>query len=127
LTIYGDGEQTRSFCYISDMVDGLIRLMNGDQIGPINIGNPGEYTIKELATTIQEMVDPKVPLSRNPLPSDDPKKRQPDITKARTFLGWEPQYPLREGLAKTIADFKERLVDQGDIAGSRTPSPRPSG
>jgi UDP-glucuronate decarboxylase len=123
LTIYGDGQQTRSFCYVSDMVEGLIRLMNGDQIGPINLGNPGEYTIKELATTIQDMVNPAVPLTRNPLPSDDPKKRQPDITKAKKYLGWEPSFALREGLAKTIEDFRRRLVEQGDIEGTRPLSP----
>jgi UDP-glucuronate decarboxylase len=115
LTIYGDGSQTRSFCYVDDMVDGLMRLMNGDQIGPINLVNPGEYTIKELAETVQEMVDPSATVATKPLPSDDPKQRQPDITKAKKFLGWEPKYPLRAGLEKTIADFRARLIEQGDI------------
>ena len=87
----------------------MIRLMNGDQIGPINIGNPGEYTILQLAQTIQEMVNPDAELTYRPLPQDDPKQRQPDITKAKTFLGWEPTIPLEEGLKLTIEDFRSRL------------------
>jgi len=109
LTVYGDGSQTRSFCYVDDMVDGLMRLMNGDHVGPINIGNPGEYTILELATSIQNIVNPDAEINRLPLPSDDPKKRKPDITKAKTLLGWEPTIHLQEGLCKTIDDFKGRL------------------
>jgi UDP-glucuronate decarboxylase len=109
LTVYGDGSQTRSFCYVSDLVEGLMRLMNGDHIGPINLGNPGEYTILELANTIQEMVNPGAELVFKPLPQDDPRRRKPDISKAKDLLGWEPKVPLREGLAQTIADFSERL------------------
>ena len=109
LTVYGDGSQTRSFCYVSDLVEGLIRLMNGDCIGPVNLGNPGEYTILELAQTIQEMVNPDAEVMFKPLPEDDPKQRQPDITRAKTYLGWEPTIPLREGLELTIADFRDRL------------------
>ncbi len=112
LTVYGDGLQTRSFCYVSDLVEGMIRLMNGDQIGPINIGNPGEYTILQLAQTIQKMVNPDAELTFKPLPQDDPKQRQPDITKAKTFLGWEPTIPLEEGLKLTIEDFRSRLENQ---------------
>ena len=109
LTVYGDGSQTRSFCYVSDLVEGMMRLMNGDHIGPINIGNPGEYTILELAKTIQEMVNPDAELTFKPLPQDDPKQRQPDITRAKKFLNWEPTIPLQEGLKLTIRDFCERL------------------
>ncbi|MGB3672292.1 MAG: UDP-glucuronic acid decarboxylase family protein [Phormidesmis sp.] len=116
LTIYGDGSQTRSFCYVSDLVDGFVRLMNSDQTGPINIGNPGEYTIMELAETIQKMVNPNVPVKYQPLPMDDPKRRQPDITKARQLLGWEPSVALRSGLEKTIADFRSRMEANGTLS-----------
>ncbi|MEL6929743.1 MAG: UDP-glucuronic acid decarboxylase family protein [Cyanobacteria bacterium J06600_6] len=109
LTVYGDGSQTRSFCYVSDLVDGMMRLMNGDQIGPINIGNPGEYTILQLAETIQKMVNPDAELAFKPLPQDDPRQRQPDITKAKNLLGWEPKIDLNEGLKMTIDDFRSRL------------------
>jgi len=110
ITIYGDGTQTRSFCYVSDMVEGLIRLMNQDYIGPVNLGNPGEYTIKELATMIQKTVNPKCELVYKPIPSDDPRRRRPDITKAKKYLSWEPAVPLAEGLIKTIEDFKQRAL-----------------
>jgi UDP-glucuronate decarboxylase len=109
LTIYGDGSQTRSFCYVSDLVEGMMRLMNGDHIGPINIGNPGEYTILELAQTIQNMINPNTSLKYEPLPQDDPQRRKPDITKAKAHLGWEPTIELKEGLEKTIADFRPRV------------------
>lgn len=109
LTIYGDGSQTRSFCYVSDLVEGLMRLMNGNHVGPINIGNPGEYTILELAKTIQEMINPNTELIYKPLPEDDPKQRQPDITKAQKYLGWQPTIPLKEGLKLTIEDFSQRV------------------
>jgi UDP-glucuronate decarboxylase len=113
LTIYGDGSQTRSFCYVSDLVDGFIRLMNGDYIGPVNLGNPGEYTILQLAQTIQNMINPGAELVYKPLPQDDPKQRQPDITKAKTYLGWEPTIPLQEGLKMTIEDFRDRIQKNG--------------
>ncbi|RMF21471.1 MAG: SDR family oxidoreductase [Cyanobacteria bacterium J083] len=109
LTVYGDGSQTRSFCYVSDLVEGLMRLMNGDFIGPVNLGNPGEYTILELAKTIQKMVNPEAEVAFKPLPQDDPKQRQPDITRAKTYLGWEPTIPLEKGLTMTIEDFQARL------------------
>jgi len=109
LTIYGDGSQTRSFCYVSDLVEGIIRLMNSDRLGPMNLGNPGEYTILELAQIIQEMVNPEAKLKYEPLPQDDPKQRQPDITLAKSWLGWEPTIPLREGLKLTIDDFRSRV------------------
>ncbi len=111
LTVYGDGSQTRSFCYVSDLVEGLMRLMNGEHTGPVNLGNPGEYTILQLAETVRQMVNPKLEILFKPLPQDDPRRRQPDITRAKTWLGWEPKVPLSEGLALTIADFKERLED----------------
>ena len=109
LTVYGDGSQTRSFCYVSDLVEGLIRLMNGEHTGPVNLGNPDEYTILELAQKIQHMVNPDAEIKFKPLPQDDPRQRQPDITRARTWLGWEPTVPLEEGLKLTIEDFRDRL------------------
>ncbi|BAQ60512.1 dTDP-glucose 4,6-dehydratase [Geminocystis sp. NIES-3708] len=109
LTVYGDGSQTRSFCYVSDLVEGLMRLMNNDYVGPINLGNPGEYTILQLAQTIQEMVNPDIELVYKPLPEDDPKQRQPDITKAKHYLDWQPTIPLVEGLKITIDDFRRRI------------------
>jgi len=109
LTVYGTGSQTRSFCYVSDLVEGLIRLMNGDYIGPVNLGNPDEYTILELAQTIQTMVNPGADLVYKPLPQDDPQRRKPDITRAKTFLNWSPSVPLQQGLALTIDDFRRRV------------------
>ncbi|HEY9769699.1 MAG TPA: UDP-glucuronic acid decarboxylase family protein [Coleofasciculaceae cyanobacterium] len=109
LTVYGDGSQTRSFCYVADLVEGMMRLMNGEHIGPINIGNPGEYTILQLAETIQKMINPDTELAFKPLPQDDPKQRQPDITKAKNLLGWEPTINLEEGLNMTIEDFSSRI------------------
>lgn len=114
LTVYGNGSQTRSFCYVSDLVEGLMRLMAGDFIGPVNLGNPDEYTILQLAETVREMVNPDLEIIYKPLPQDDPRRRQPDITRARTYLNWQPQVPLREGLAATIADFRERITEGGD-------------
>lgn len=112
ITVYGDGSQTRSFCYVSDLVDGLIRLMNGDYIGPVNLGNPGEYTILELAQMIQNLINPDLEIAYKPLPQDDPRQRQPDITKARNFLGWEPRVPLQAGLEFLIEDFRDRYSYQ---------------
>jgi len=109
LTVYGDGSQTRSFCYVSDLVEGLMRLMNGEQIGPVNLGNPDEYTILELAQKIQHMVNPDAEIIFKPLPQDDPRQRQPDITRAKNWLGWQPTVPLQEGLKLTIEDFRDRL------------------
>ena len=107
ITIFGDGSQTRSFCYRDDLVEGLIRLMNApdDCIGPINLGNPDEFTVLELAEMVLELTDSKSKLVRRPLPPDDPTKRRPDITLARQKLGWQPTVPLREGLVKTIDWF----------------------
>lgn len=110
LTVYGDGSQTRSFCYVSDLVEGLMRLMDGDAIGPINLGNPDEYSILELAQTVQSMVNPNAEVQFKPLPQDDPKRRKPDITRAKTHLAWEPTIPLQVGLQKTVDDFRNRVV-----------------
>jgi UDP-glucuronate decarboxylase len=115
MTIYGDGSQTRSFCYVSDLVDGLIRLMNGDYTGPINLGNPGEFTILELAQLIQQMVNPDGSIDYKPLPQDDPRRRQPDITRAQTLLGWEPTIQLQDGLRLTIDDFRARIEGQATL------------
>jgi UDP-glucuronate decarboxylase len=109
LTVYGDGSQTRSFSYVSDLVDGLIRLMNGDYQGPVNLGNPEEYTILQLAQVVQEMINPNQEIRFEPLPQDDPRRRRPDITRAWEHLGWQPTVPLREGLKFTIEDFQRRL------------------
>ncbi|MFA5963289.1 MAG: UDP-glucuronic acid decarboxylase family protein [Sphingomonas sp.] len=114
ITIFGDGQQTRSFCYVDDLVDGLIRLMESpaDVTGPVNIGNPNEFSMRELAEAVLAQVDTTSPLTTLPLPADDPKQRQPNIDIAREKLGWEPKIQLREGLTKTIAYFRA-LVEQG--------------
>ena len=109
LTVYGDGFQTRSFCYVSDLVEGLIKLMNSEYIGPVNLGNPEEYTILQLAKTIQDRVNPEAELVFKPLPQDDPRQRQPDITKAKTILNWKPTISLQEGLKLTVEDFRKRI------------------
>ena len=111
ITIYGDGSQTRSFCYRDDLIDGMMRLMDTpDEVtGPVNVGNPGEFTILQLAETVIELTGSKSKIVRMPLPADDPKQRRPDITKAQELLGWQPTTPLREGLVKTIAYFDELL------------------
>jgi len=110
LTVYGDGSQTRSFCYVSDLVEGLMRLMNGEHTGPINLGNPDEYTILQLAQAVQKMVNPDAEIIFKPLPQDDPRRRRPDITKAKTLLGWQPTIPLQEGLKLTVEDFRNRVA-----------------
>ena len=109
LTVYGEGQQTRSFCYVSDLVEGLIKLMNGDYTGPVNLGNPEEYTILELAQTIQNMINPEVQIKFTPLPADDPRRRRPDITRAKTWLNWEPTISLQTGLKMTVEDFYSRI------------------
>jgi UDP-glucuronate decarboxylase len=111
LTIYGQGEQTRSFCYIDDLVEGLIRLMNKDAgHDPINLGNPCEFTIKELGKEVMRICNSKAGIKYLPLPQDDPRQRKPDITRAEKLLGWNPTIPLREGLERTVADFASRLA-----------------
>jgi len=111
ITIYGDGQQTRSFCYVDDLIEGLIRLMAtpDDFTGPVNIGNPGEFTILELAEAVLELTGSRAQLVRKPLPTDDPRQRRPDIELARTQLGWQPTVMLREGLRHTIAYFDDFL------------------
>ncbi len=111
ITIQGDGSQTRAFCYVDDLIDGLVRLMETDHAvtGPINLGNPGEFTIRELAEKVIAMTGSSSELVFKPLPEDDPMQRQPDITRARETLGWEPTVPLDEGLEKTIVWFRAAL------------------
>ena len=109
LTVYGEGQQTRSFCYVSDLVNGLMRLMNGEHTGPINLGNPDEYTILELAQAVQNLINPDAEIKFEPLPADDPRRRRPDITKAQTLLNWEPTIPLSDGLKLMIEDFRQRF------------------
>ncbi|MDD1419327.1 SDR family oxidoreductase [Dolichospermum sp. ST_sed1] len=109
LTVYGEGQQTRSFCYVLDLVNGLMRLMNGEHTGPINLGNPDEYTILELAQAVQNLINPEAQIKFEPLPADDPRRRRPDITKAQTLLDWEPTIPLQDGLKLMIEDFRQRF------------------
>lgn len=119
LTVYGDGSQTRSFCYVSDLVDGIIRLMNaeGDDIHmPVNIGNPGEFTMNELANEVGKCVGREITIKYLPLPQDDPKQRQPNIERASRLLGWEPKVPLSEGLQKTV-DYFRKVVAAGRQVG----------
>jgi UDP-glucuronate decarboxylase len=111
LTLYGAGDQTRSFCYVDDLVEALIRLMNvADVHEPVNLGNPGEFTIKELADEVVKICGSNPGLEYLPLPQDDPKQRKPDISRAQQLLGWNPTIPLQEGLKKTVADFKGRVM-----------------
>jgi UDP-glucuronate decarboxylase len=120
ITIFGEGEQTRSFCYRDDLVEGMIRMMNGpdDFIGPVNLGNPDEFTIRQLADLVLEQTGSKSKLVYRPLPTDDPTRRKPDITLAKQRLGWAPKVPLSEGLKRTIAWF--RSIDPADY---RPPTP----
>ena len=108
ITIFGNGQQTRSFCYVTDLVDGILRLMDSNVNDPVNIGNPHEMTIEQIAKDILRLTGSKSQLVYRPLPEDDPKVRQPDITRARTLLGWEPKVGLEEGLQKTLAYFRRR-------------------
>jgi UDP-glucuronate decarboxylase len=110
LTVYGDGSQTRSFCYVDDLIEGFVRVMNQDKtVGPVNIGNPGEFTMLELAELVLKKVGGKSKVVNLPLPADDPKQRRPDITLAKEVLGWEPKVPLEEGLDRTIAYFRQAI------------------
>ncbi|MGQ9626500.1 MAG: UDP-glucuronic acid decarboxylase family protein [Anaerolineae bacterium] len=109
LTVYGDGSQTRSFCYVSDLVEGIYRLLMSDEVEPVNLGNPAEMSILELARLVNDLTGNKAGIIHKPLPVNDPKVRRPDITKAREILGWEPKVGLEEGLEKTISWFKSRL------------------
>src|SRR5881275_549530 len=109
LTVFGDGSQTRSFCYVSDLVDGIYRLLMSDEVNPTNIGNPAEMTVLQFAEEIKRLTGTAAPIEFRPLPTDDPKIRRPDITKARTLFGWEPKVPLEEGLTRTIDYFRRVL------------------
>ena len=114
LTLYGEGTQTRSFCYVDDLVEGFLRLMEGGHTGPMNLGNPGEFTIRELAELVRERINPSLDFVFEPLPQDDPLQRQPVIELARSQLGWTPSIQLADGLDRTIADFRQRYeVPQG--------------
>ena len=111
LTLYGEGEQTRSFCYVDDLLEGLIRLMNTDGLHePVNLGNPGEFTIRQLAEEVIKTCESKSGFTYMPLPADDPRQRKPDITRAQSVLGWNPTIRLREGLKKTVEDFRKRVT-----------------
>ena len=113
ITIYGEGRQTRSFCYVSDLVEGLVRLMNGrDWHEPVNLGNPEEYTIMEMARKILQLIDTPSPITHRPLPPDDPGRRRPDITRARELLNWQPTVSLEDGLKETIPYFVEKLTQE---------------
>ncbi|KAG6497746.1 hypothetical protein ZIOFF_045651 [Zingiber officinale] len=117
LTVYGDGKQTRSFQYVSDLVEGLMRLMEGEHIGPFNLGNPGEFTMLELASVVQDTIDPNAKIEFRPNTEDDPHKRKPDITRAKQLLGWEPKISLRQGLPLMVSDFRQRIFgDQSEAA-----------
>ncbi|KAF1892032.1 hypothetical protein Lal_00036384 [Lupinus albus] len=109
MTVYGDGKQTRSFQYVSDLVEGLISLMEGEHIGPFNLGNPGEFTMLELGKVVQETIDPNAKIVYKPNTEDDPHKRKPDISKAKELLGWEPKVDLRSGLPLMVSDFRQRI------------------
>ena len=110
LTVYGDGSQTRSFCYVDDLIEGFVRLMTQEKtVGPVNIGNPGEFTMLELAELVLKKVGGKSKVTHLPLPADDPKQRRPDISLAKEALGWEPKVPLEEGLDRTIAYFRQAI------------------
>ena len=124
ITIYGDGSQTRSFCYVSDEVEGIFRLFQAGDAQPTNIGNPDEYTVRQLAELVVELTGSRSPIVRAPLPVDDPKVRRPDITRARRMLGWEPSVPVRDGLARTIEYFARHV--NTPLMAPRTPRSRPA-
>lgn len=117
MTVYGDGKQTRSFQYVSDLVDGLMALMGGEHIGPFNLGNPGEFTMLELARVVKDTIDSNVAVEFRENTADDPQMRKPDISKAKALLNWEPKVPLRDGLPRMALDFKNRILkeEQGEI------------
>jgi UDP-glucuronate decarboxylase len=114
ITIYGDGQQTRSFCYVDDLIDGLVRLMGtADEVtGPVNIGNPTEFSVRQLAEIVIDLTGSASKVVSHPLPADDPRQRRPDISLAQKVLGWEPRTPLKEGLTRTIAYFESLLKDE---------------
>ncbi|KAK4798875.1 hypothetical protein SAY86_024240 [Trapa natans] len=117
LTVYGDGLQTRSFQYVSDLVDGLVALMEGEHVGPFNLGNPGEFTMLELAEVVKETIDPSARIEFKANTADDPHKRKPDITKAKELLNWEPKISLREGLPRMVSNFRSRILNEDEDKG----------
>jgi UDP-glucuronate decarboxylase len=121
ITIYGNGEQTRSFCYVSDLIEGLVRLMNtpDEFTGPVNLGNPVEFTVRELAELVIKLTNSRSKIETHPSPIDDPRQRQPDITLARTELKWEPKFPLEQGLKLTIEYFERLFTAKGSVAAAR--------
>lgn len=119
LTVYGDGSQTRSFCYVSDLIEGIVRLSKSDEHDPVNIGNPTEFSILECAAEVKRLVGSQSEIVFKPLPRDDPKQRQPDISKARALIGWAPEVPLREGLALSLDYFKAAVQAERDSAHTR--------
>ncbi|HEV8184579.1 MAG TPA: GDP-mannose 4,6-dehydratase, partial [Chthoniobacterales bacterium] len=121
LTIFGDGSQTRSFCYVSDLIDGIFRLSQSDFHEPVNIGNPREMTIKQFAQEIIRITGTSAEIEHRPLPVDDPKVRQPDITRARTVLGWEPRVEFEEGITETI-DYFRGCLERGQLGERMAPS-----
>ena len=126
ITIYGDGSQTRSFCYVDDLIEGFLKLMDtpAGVTGPINLGNPGEFSIRELADIVVELTGSRSKLVHRPLPADDPRQRRPDITLAQSELGWSPTVQLREGLTRTIAYFDAFLREEGGVPPRSTKKPR---
>ncbi|THG08027.1 hypothetical protein TEA_011861 [Camellia sinensis var. sinensis] len=119
LTVYGDGKQTRSFQYVSDLVDGLMALMEGEHVGPFNLGNPGEFTMIELAEVVKETIDSSATIEFRPNTADDPHKRKPDISKAKELLNWEPKVSLREGLPLMVTDFRNRILNEDEGKGNK--------
>ncbi|GMJ03058.1 UDP-glucuronic acid decarboxylase 1 [Hibiscus trionum] len=118
MTVYGDGQQTRSFQYVSDLVDGLVALMEGEHIGPFNLGNPGEFTMLELSEVVKETIDPTATIEFKPNTADDPHMRKPDISKAKDLLNWEPKISLREGLPLMVGDFRKRILNEDEGKGA---------
>ncbi|XP_071710061.1 UDP-glucuronic acid decarboxylase 1-like [Rutidosis leptorrhynchoides] len=119
MTVYGDGKQTRSFQYVSDLVDGLMALMEGEHVGPFNLGNPGEFTMLELSQVVKETIDSSATIEFKENTADDPQKRKPDISKAKELLNWEPKVPLREGLPKMASDFRNRILNEDEGKGNK--------
>ncbi|KAK8563654.1 hypothetical protein V6N12_035797 [Hibiscus sabdariffa] len=118
MTVYGDGQQTRSFQYVSDLVDGLVALMEGEHIGPFNLGNPGEFTMLELSEVVKETIDPTATIEFKPNTADDPHMRKPDISKAKDLLNWEPKISLRDGLPLMVGDFRKRILNEDEGKGA---------
>ncbi|KAL1330158.1 UDP-glucuronic acid decarboxylase 1 [Arachis ipaensis] len=119
MTVYGDGKQTRSFQYVSDLVNGLVALMDGEHVGPFNLGNPGEFTMLELAEVVKATIDPSATIEFRPNTADDPHMRKPDISKAKELLNWEPKVPLKEGLPLMVNDFRNRILNEDEGKGMK--------